>query len=141
MMTRRKMIWLAMTLALPACGIAETFMVGLWDGSEIMGTDPWYLVERNGSAVDGAMVTVQYENNNLVGNGFCNVYRVAPFHTSSKAIKIDNVAAMRTICTDDLMALEEEHFEALYATTSITVQEGKLLFQSDEGHNLLIFMQ
>jgi heat shock protein HslJ len=141
MMIRRMIVGLAMSLTLMACGIAETFMVGLWDGSEMMGTAPWYLVELNGSVVENISVTVQYENNNLVGNGFCNVYRVAPYHTSSTAIQIDDIAAMRTICIDDLMAYEHEYFVALQDTTHIIVHDGKLLFQSDQGQTLLMFMQ
>jgi len=141
MMIRRMIVGLAMTLTLMACGIAETFMVGLWDGSEMMGTAPWYLVELNGTPVENVSVTVQYENNNLVGNGFCNVYRVAPYHTSSTAIQIDDVAAMNSTCTDVVMQYEQVYFVALRATTHITVFDGKLLFQSDQGQTLLMFMQ
>jgi|GEM_PF-2260697 heat shock protein HslJ len=140
-MMRRMIVLWAMAVAVTACGIDEVFMVGLWDGSEIMGSAPWYLVELNGNPVENVTVTVQYENNNLAGYGFCNWYRVAPYHTSSTAIHIDDVATMNTTCTDERMTYEQAYVEALRATTQITVHDGKLLFQSDQGQTLLMFMQ
>jgi heat shock protein HslJ len=140
-MMRRMIVLMAMALTLTACGIDEVFLVGLWDGSEIMGTNTWYLVELNGNPVENVKVTVQYETNNLTGNGFCNWYRVAPYVTSATAIKIDDVATMNTTCIDELITSEQAYFVALRATTHITVHDGKLLFQSDQGQTLLMFMQ
>ena len=134
-------IWIAIVvtgLCLSAC--AE--VVGSepqWDGSDVMGTAEWHLVTLNGSPVARTDVTIQYENLNLVGAGFCAVYRIAPVSTSADTIRIDTVATPQHACAADDRKHEDDYIAALIATTKIAVVTDTLVFTSADGQPVLVF--
>ncbi len=134
-------IWIAIIVAavsLSAC--AE--IVGTepqWDGTDVMGSAVWYLIELNGAPVDRTDVTIQYENLNLAGNGFCAVYRIAPVMTADQTIRIDTVATPPQACAADAMQHERDYIAALMATTSITVVDNTLVFRSAADQTMLVF--
>ncbi|MFM7679599.1 MAG: META domain-containing protein, partial [Roseiflexaceae bacterium] len=98
-----------------------------------------HLVELNGAPVDRTDVTIQYENLNLVGDGFCAVYRIAPVMTSTHTIRIDTVATPQQACAADDRQHEDDYIAALIATTSIAVVDNTLVFRSAADQPVLVF--
>jgi heat shock protein HslJ len=129
---------LVMGLCLSAC--AEIISTEpQWDGSDVMGSTVWYLVELNGDPVERTDVTIQYENLNLAGNGFCAVYRIAPVTTGAETIRIDTVATPPQECAADDTQHERDFIAALIATTTIAVVDNNLVFRSATGQSVLVF--
>ncbi len=134
-------IWIAIVvtgLCLSAC--AE--VVGSepqWDGSNVMGTAEWHLVTLNGSPVARTDVTIQYENLNLVGTGFCAAYRIAPVSTSADTIRIDTVATPQHECAAEARRDEDDYIAALIATTKIAAVDNTLVFSAADGQSVLVF--
>lgn len=139
--TRWCRIWIAIivaTVSLSAC--AEIVATEpQWDGTAVMGSAVWHLVELNGAPVARTDVTIQSENLNLAGNGFCAVYRIAPVMTADQTIRIDTVATPPQECAADDMQLERDYIAALIATTSITVVDRTLVFRSAADQPVLVF--
>ncbi len=139
-MIRNSLIMIGMAVSMMACASEAWYLDGLWDGSAMMGTDTWHLVELNGQAIDAdVQVTMQYESNNMVGNGFCSVYRVAPSMTSPTTFRIETIATLEASCPEQHQANEQAFWEALRATTHIQRTAEQLLFLSDEEHTMLVF--
>jgi len=135
-------IMLGMAMLVSTCAQSEWWLDGLWDGAPMMGSDVWHLVALNGQAIDAEVrATMQYENNNLVGEGFCMVYRVAPYVTSATTFRIDQVATFDVPCPEPRMADAQAFLVALQATTHIQRTDNTLLFLSDQEQALLVFAQ
>jgi hypothetical protein len=104
-----------------------------------MGSAVWHLIALNNAPVDRTDVTIQYENLNLAGNGFCAVYRIAPVMTSAETIRIDTVATPPRECAADDTQHERDYIAALIATTSIAVVDDQLVFRSAADQPVLVF--
>lgn len=124
-------------LWLSAC--AEVVGADQWDGSDIMGTGEWHLITLNGMPVDRNDVTIQYENLNLAGHGFCADVRIAPVSTSADTIRIDTVATPPHECAADDRQHEDDYIAALMATTTITTVDNTLVFRAADGQPVLVF--
>lgn len=112
-----------------------------WDGTDIMGTDAWRLVELNGTPLDTHTVTIQVEELNLVGQGFCAIYRIAPVITTAGTIRIDQIASPHSTCTAQDTQYERDYFAALTATTQITRTADALVFSATDGQIVLRFVR
>jgi len=137
-------MWYRISIAVVVAGLwlsacAEVVGANQWDGTDVMGSTVWHLVELNGTPVDRTDVTIQYEHLNLAGHGFCADYRIAPVSTSADTIRIDTVATPQQACAADAMQHESDYIAALIATTSITAVANNLVFRSATGQPVLVF--
>lgn len=133
--------WIAI-LVIGLCLSACAEIVGSepqWDGTDIMGDTEWHLVALNGAPVERTDVTIQYENLNLAGAGFCASYRIAPVSTSADTIRIDTVATPPHECAADDRQHEDDYIAALIATTRITRIANTLVFTATNDQQLLVF--
>ena len=128
---------IALGLCLSAC--AEVVGANQWDGSDIMGAGEWHLVTLNGTPVDRNDVTIQYEDLNLAGHGFCADFRIAPVTTGEHTIRIDTVATPQHACAADDRHHEDDYIAALMATTRIAVVKDQLVFTAADGESVLVF--
>lgn len=126
-------------LCLSAC--AEVVGTDQWDGSDIMGLSEWHLITLNGTPVDRTDVTIQYEDLNLAGHGFCADVRIAPVSTSADTIRIDTVATPQHACAADARQHEHDYIAALMATTRIAVVKDQLVFTAADGEPVLVFVR
>lgn len=110
-----------------------------WDGSDVMGSTVWHLVELNGAPVTRTDVTIQYENLNLAGDGFCAVYRIAPVTTGEHTTRIDTIATPPHDCAPADTQHERDYMAALMATTAIAVVDHNLVFYAAAGQPVLVY--
>lgn len=134
---RISIVGIVIGLCLSAC--AEIVGADQWDGSDIMGTGEWHLVALNGTPVDRSDVTIQYENLNLAGHGFCADFRIAPVSTSADSIRIDTVATPPHECAANDRQHEDDYIAALIATTKIAAIDNTLVFTTADGQPVLVF--
>lgn len=82
--------------------------------------------------VEGTRVTMQFEDGRVFGSGGCNRFQ-GGYTIEEGELVIGNLASTMMACPEPIMEQERRFHESVGEAAEIRLEEGKLVFQDEEG--------
>lgn len=118
---------------LSSCGPAGADLAPSFDQS-------WQLTSMNGEAISTPVVTLEWNEQQIAGNGFCNQYFASITQRTNDAVEFGTVASTRKLCGEgNVMEQERTYFEQLAQVRTYQVQGDTLTLTSADGQVQLVY--
>lgn len=118
---------------LSSCSSADADLAPRFDQS-------WQLTSMNGEAITTPVVTLEWNEQQIAGDGFCNQYFASIVQRTNDAVEFGTVASTRKLCGEgNVMAQERTYFEQLAQVRAYQVQGDTLTLTSPDGKVQLVY--
>jgi heat shock protein HslJ len=118
---------------LSACSASNADLAPSFDQS-------WQLTSMNGQAITTPTVTLEWNEQQIAGDGFCNQYFASIVRRTATDVEFGTVASTRKLCGEgNVMEQERTYFEQLAQMRTYEVVDDTLTLASADGQVQLVY--
>jgi heat shock protein HslJ len=100
----------------------------------------WQLTSMNGQAITTPTVTLEWNEQQIAGDGFCNQYFASIVRRTATDVEFGTVASTRKLCGEgNVMEQERTYFEQLAQMRTYEVVDDTLTLASADGQVQLVY--
>jgi heat shock protein HslJ len=110
------------------------------ESSDVLDQTEWVLKSINGEElVEGSEITAVFAEGNISGTSGCNRYG-SSYEVSGTSLIFSIFISTRMACEESLMNQEMVYLTAMEKVVSFTLDEGRLVIQTDEANELVFVL-
>lgn len=118
---------------LSACGASSADLAPSFDQS-------WQLTTMNGQTITTPVVTLEWNEQQIAGDGFCNQYFASIVQRTATDVEFGTVASTRKLCGEgNVMEQERTYFAQLAQMRTYQVSGDTLTLASADGQVQLVY--
>jgi heat shock protein HslJ len=118
---------------LSACSASNADLAPSFDQS-------WQLTSMNGQAITTPTLTLEWNEQQIAGDGFCNQYFASIVRRTATDVEFGTVASTRKLCGEgNVMEQERTYFEQLAQMRTYEVVDDTLTLASADGQVQLVY--